>query len=122
MNGTNENTTQTTNDFERYLGILREHLAYVEDDSFRWDDVTAFLIIKLTNTDSWNKESTDSHATQIQITDRSEPLPGMSPTEDFFPTLTLNTTFKSWRLSVPARIHNGNIAQLKGDDPTGIKT
>lgn len=35
MNGTNENTAQTTNDFERYLGILREHLAYVEDDSFR---------------------------------------------------------------------------------------
>ena len=122
MNGTNENTTQTSNDFERYLGILREHLAYVEDDSFRWDDVTAFLIIKLTNTDSWNKESTDSHATQIQITDRSDPLPGMSPTEDFFPTLTLNTTFKYWRLSVPARIHNGNIVQLKGDDPTGIKS
>lgn len=59
-------------------------MSYVEDTSFRWSDVNGILIIQLKNTDSLNKERDASHATQIQITSESMPIPGMSKTEDFF--------------------------------------
>lgn len=84
----------------------------MEDSSFKWNDVNGILIIQLKNTDSLNKERDASHATQIQITSESIPIPGMSKTEDFFPTLTLNTSFKSWRISLDARINKANIALL----------
>lgn len=123
MDGTIANTAQEVeNNFEHYLTVLREHLAYAEDETFSWDDVFAFLIIQLKNTDSLNKTSRASHATQIQITGESTPQPGMSKTEDFFPTLTLNTSFKSWRLSLASRIHRGNIANLEGGNPEENKT
>lgn len=102
----------TTESFEYYISILKENLSYVEDSSFKWNDVNGILIIQLKNTDSLNKERDASHATQIQITSESIPIPGMSKTEDFFPTLTLNTSFKSWRISLDARINKANIALL----------
>lgn len=100
--------------FDYYLNVLKEHLYYVEDTSFKWKDVFGILIIQLKNTDSLNKERKASHATQIQITSESVPVPGMSKTEDFFPTLTMNTSFKSWRISLKARINKANIAELSG--------
>lgn len=102
----------TTESFEYYISILKENLSYVEDSSFKWNDVNGILIIQLKNTDSLNKERDASHATQIQITSESILIPGMSKTEDFFPTLTLNTSFKSWRISLDARINKANIALL----------
>lgn len=101
--------------FEYYLSVLKEHLNYVEDASFKWNDVNGILIIQLKNTDSLNKERDASHATQIQITSESMPTPGMSKTEDFFPTLTMNTSFKSWRILLDARINRLNIASLEGE-------
>lgn len=43
------------------------------------------------------------------------PIPGMSKTEDFFPTLTMNTSFKSWRILLDARINRLNIASLENE-------
>lgn len=100
------------NTFDHYLSVLSNSLSYVEDDSFQWSDVMAILIIQLKNTDSLNKARRESHATQIQITSESNPTPGASKTEDFFPTLTMNSSFKSWRIALPARIHKKNIALL----------
>ena len=102
----------TTECFDNYISILKEKLDYVEDSSFKWNDVIGLLIIQLKNTDSLNKERDASHATQIQITSESTPIPGMSKTEDFFPTLTMNTSFKSWRISLDARMNRENIAAL----------
>lgn len=102
----------TAESFEQYISILKENLSYVEDSSFKWNDVNGILIVQLKNTDSLNKERDASHATQIQITSESIPVSGMSKTEDFFPTLTLNTSFKSWRISLDARINKANIALL----------
>ena len=107
-----------TDGFGKYLGVLKENLQYVEDDTFSWDDTLALLIIKLRNTDSLNKARNESNATQIQLTSERDASEGKRKTEDFFPTLTLNTTFKSWRLSVPARMSSLNIAVLK-DEATG---
>ena len=107
-----------TDGFGKYLGVLKENLQYVEDDTFSWGDTLALLIIKLRNTDSLNKARNESNATQIQLTSERDASEGKRKTEDFFPTLTLNTTFKSWRLSVPARMSTLNIAVLK-DEATG---
>ena len=60
--------TNNTETFEHYLFILKQHLAYVEDSTFKWDNVVGILIIQLKNTDSLNKNDHKSHATQIQIT------------------------------------------------------
>lgn len=108
------NGAQTTphDDFEKYCSVLKEAIPYVEDDTFTWDDVIGLLIIQLKNTDSLNKASKKSHATQIQITSEKDPTV-LRSTEDFFPTLTLNSSFKSWRISIPTRIHMNNINQLK---------
>ena len=38
--------------FDYYLNVLKEHLYYVEDTSFKWKDVFGILIIQLKNTDS----------------------------------------------------------------------
>ncbi len=105
--------TNNTETFEHYLFILKQHLAYVEDSTFKWDNVVGILIIQLKNTDSLNKNDHKSHATQIQITSGKDQASGMSKTEDFFPTLTLNTTFKSWRILVNARINMDNVAKLQ---------
>lgn len=105
-------TSEISKNFEYYLSVLKKHLNYVEDISFKWDDVCGILIVQLKNTDSLNKERNASHATQIQITSESVPVVGMSKTEDFFPTLTMNTSFKSWRLSLAVRINTENIASL----------
>ncbi|SDB13156.1 AAA family ATPase [Butyrivibrio sp. INlla16] len=102
-------------DFQKYIDILKEELSYVEDNSFSWDDVISVLIIQLKNTDSLNKkEQNASHATQIQLTGEKEPENGTSKTEDFFPTFTLNSSFKGWRLSLPVRINRQNIARIGG--------
>lgn len=106
---------EVSESFEYYLSVLKNHLSYVEDTSFRWSDVNGILIIQLKNTDSLNKERDASHATQIQITSESMPIPGMSKTEDFFPTLTMNTSFKSWRILLDARINRLNIASLENE-------
>lgn len=101
--------------FSKYLSVLKEKLQYVEDETFSWDDTLALLIIRLRNTDSLNKSRSESNATQIQLTSERDASEGKRKTEDFFPTLTLNSTFKSWRIAVPARISTMNIAQLKGE-------
>lgn len=105
----------SANEFEYYRSVLEDTLPYVEDDTFSWTAVTGFLILKLTNTDCLkkNKERGASNATQIQITSKRD-AGGPRPTEDFFPTLTLNSSFKSWRLSLAARIHLENIEKLGG--------
>lgn len=102
-------------DFQKYLDLLKSNLNGVEDESFKWSDVIGLLIIKLKNTDSLNKERNASNATQIQITDAQDTEAGKSKTEDFFPTLTLNTSFKSWRVSVSARLNRDNIVYLGGE-------
>ena len=104
-----------TDGFGKYLDLLKDNLQYVEDDTFSWNDTLALLIIKLRNTDSLNKARSESNATQIQLTSERDASEGKRKTEDFFPTLTLNTTFKSWRLSVPARMSSLNIAELKDE-------
>ena len=101
--------------FSDYLNILKHNFSYVEDETFKWDSVIALLIIKLKNTDSLNKEREESNATQIQLTSKKEADDGGRPTEDFFPTLTLNNSFKSWRITIPARIHSRNVLYLGGE-------
>lgn len=103
-------------DFDKYLGNLKSYLPDVEDSSFSWADVIGLLVIKLRNTDSLNKARAASHATQIQLTSESGASEGKRKTEDFFPTLTLNTSFKSWRIAIPTRIHRDNILQLDSND------
>ena len=102
--------------FEKYCSILKQELSYVEDRTFSWDDVVSLLIIKLRNTDSLNKARHESHATQIQLTAERKASEGTRKTEDFFPTLTLNSTFKSWKISVPTRINYRNIDRLSGTE------
>lgn len=102
-------------EFEKYLDNLKNYLPNIEDDSFSWSDVTGLLVIKLRNTDSLNKARAESHATQIQLTSESGTAEGKRKTEDFFPTLTLNTSFKSWRIAIPTRIHRDNIIQLNNN-------
>lgn len=114
----NEASATQHDDFVRYCTTLSEVIPYAEDDTFKWNDVIGLLIIQLKNTDSLNKASRKSHATQIQITSEKDPSV-LRSTEDFFPTLTLNSTFKSWRISIPTRIHMNNINQLKGELETG---
>lgn len=46
---------EVSESFEYYLSVLKNHLSYVEDTSFRWSDVNGILIIQLKNTDSLNK-------------------------------------------------------------------
>ncbi len=106
--------TTAIDSFERYCSILKSELSYVEDGSFSWDDVVGLLVIQLKNTDSLNKARRESHATQIQLTSEREATEGARKTEDFFPTLTLNSSFKSWRISIPARINLRNVEQLGG--------
>ena len=106
-------TTSTDIEFDQVLNKLKVALPYVEDQIFRWDDVTAFLVIQLTNTDSVNKERDVSNATQIQLTAEQAVTEGWRKTEDFFPTLTLNSSFKAWRVSIDARLNNDNLADLQ---------
>ena len=107
-------TATITDEFERYCSVLKSELSYVEDGSFSWDDAVGLLIIQLKNTDSLNKARRESHATQIQLTSEREAAEGARKTEDFFPTLTLNSSFKSWRISIPARVNLRNVEQLGG--------
>lgn len=107
-------TAAVTDEFEHYCSVLKSELSYVEDGSFSWDDAVGLLIIQLKNTDSLNKARRESHATQIQLTSEREAAEGTRKTEDFFPTLTLNSSFKSWRISIPARINLRNVEQLGG--------
>jgi hypothetical protein len=109
-----EATTNITDEFEHYCSILKSELSYVEDGSFSWDDVVGLLVIQLKNTDSLNKARRESHATQIQLTSEREAAEGARKTEDFFPTLTLNSSFKSWRISIPARVNLLNVERLGG--------
>lgn len=110
-----------SNEYENYRSVLKSTLSYVEDSSFSWDDVVGFLVIKLSNTDclKTNKNRSVSNATQIQLTSRRDADGDVRPTEDFFPTLTLNTTFKSWRISVPTRISLKNTSSLEGTEFEG---
>lgn len=103
-------------DFDKYIENLKSYLPDIEDSSFSWGDVVGLLVIKLRNTDSLNKARTGSNATQIQLTSASGVSEGKRKTEDFFPTLTLNTSFKSWRIAIPTRIHKDNILQLDKED------
>jgi len=113
-------TATTTNEFEFYCSILKNELSYVEDESFSWDDAVGFLIIQLKNTDSLNKARRASHSKQIQLTGERRVVEGTRKTEDFFPTLTLNSSFKSWRISIPVRINLRNIEQLGGNAYTSL--
>lgn len=113
-------TATITDEFERYCSILKSELSYVEDGSFSWDDAVGLLIIQLKNTDSLNKARRESHATQIQLTSEREAAEGARKTEDFFPTLTLNSSFKSWRISIPARVNLRNVEQLGGAAYTAL--
>lgn len=38
---------EVSESFEYYLSVLKNHLSYVEDTSFRWSDVNGILIIQL---------------------------------------------------------------------------
>lgn len=98
--------------FNSCIAELRKKLDYVEDDSFKWNDVIAVLVLPLSNTDSLNKDRNVSNATQIQLTGESVPVSGRCKTEDFFPTLTLNTTFERWRIGIPTRINAKNVNNL----------
>lgn len=102
-------------EFQKYLDKIKDYAEYAESESFKWKDVVGLLIIQLKNTDSLNKNSKESHATQIQLTAEKDALDGQSKTEDFFPTLTLNSSFKSWRISVPVRINRRNVLDLGGE-------
>jgi muconolactone delta-isomerase len=113
-------TAPITDEFERYCSVLKSELSYVEDGSFSWDDAVGLLIIQLKNTDSLNKARRESHATQIQLTSEREAAEGARKTEDFFPTLTLNSSFKSWRISIPARVNLRNVEQLGGAAYTAL--
>lgn len=109
-----------TTDFNSILKTLKENVLCDIDGSFEWTDVIALLVIKLRNTDSLNKVREESNATQIQLTSEKDAGDGKRKTEDFFPSLTLNSTFKSWRISIPVRISNKNIAQLKEMDTANV--
>ena len=113
-------TTTITDGFERYCSVLKSELSYVEDGSFSWEEAVGLLIIQLKNTDSLNKARRESHATQIQLTSEREAAEGTRKTEDFFPTLTLNSSFKSWRISIPARVNLRNVEQLGGAAYTSL--
>lgn len=104
--------------FSYYVDILKKNLNYVEDDTFSWNKVVSILIIKLTNTDSLNKDRDASNATQIQLTSPKDGTTDFRITEDFFPTLTLNSTFSRWRIAVPVRLNVQNVIHLKGNVPT----
>jgi len=106
--------------FEKYIETLRTELPYVEDESFAWSDVVSILIILLRNTDSLNKANEASNATQIQITSERTVSDGMRKTEDFFPTLTLNSTFKSWKVAIPVRLNTKNIEKLGGNTSSEV--
>lgn len=112
-NSSDGNNSSTA--FDVCLRALKAALPYAEDDSFSWDTVVGLVVIKLTNTDSINKARTASHATQIQLTAARDATEEGRITEDFFPTLTLNSTFKQWRLSIPARLNTLNLDQLSGE-------
>ena len=105
--------------FSDYLNILKICIPYAEDDTFKWDNVISLLILKLSNTDSLNKEREESNATQIQLTSERDGGEELRKTEDFFPTLTMNKTFKSWRISIPTRICSDNVLVLDGKQPEG---
>lgn len=115
---TNATESTNTNSFEVCLDTLKTALPYAEDESFSWDAVVGLLVIQLTNTDSINKARNASHATQIQLTSEREASEGARKTEDFFPTLTLNSTFKQWRLAIPARLNIPNLDAL-AEVPSG---
>ena len=93
----------SSEEFNKYLNILKSELSYADDEFFSWNNVVGLLIIKLTNTDSLNKDTKGSHATQIQLTSEREGSGSARKTEDFFPTLTLNNSFKSWRIAISAQ-------------------
>lgn len=112
--------TTIADKFEHYRSILKRELSYVEDDTFSWDDVVGLLIIQLKNTDSLNKARKESHATQIQLTSECKAAESTRKTEDFFPTLTLNSSFKSWRISIPARVNLRNVERLSGATSTSF--
>jgi len=111
--------TPLQNNFNDYLQYLKGELNYVQDSTFSWDKVTAILVIPLSNTDSINKTNPKSNATNIVITGSKDATSGQSRTEDFFPSLNINSTFPRWRLEVKARMNRGNIEVLKGNDPAG---
>lgn len=113
-------TAIIADEFEHYCSVLKSELSYVEDGSFSWDDAVGLLIIQLKNTDSLNKARRESHATQIQLTSEREAAEGARKTEDFFPTLTLNSSFKSWRISIPARVNLRNVEELGGAADTSL--
>ena len=110
--------------FSQCIDTLKNELSYIEDASFSWNDVVALLVIKLSNTDSLNKrDNNKSNATQIQLTSEAD-SEEYRKTEDFFPSLVLNKTFKSWRIKIPARINLDNISKLSGEialSPQGWK-
>jgi hypothetical protein len=86
----------------------------VDSPDFRWSEVIAVLVLPLANTDVVDKENDDSNFTQVQITDAANAPAGAGKTEDFFPTLTLNATFRRWRVRVPARYSGANVKALGG--------
>jgi len=101
-----------TETFQKDLALLKTKLGYVEDDTFDWDSVVAILVLRLANTDCLHKDNPASHATQIQLTDSGQSPPGLSKTDDFFPTLVVNDTFSRWRLSVEALMSVKNLKAL----------
>jgi hypothetical protein len=65
--------------FSDMIQKLKTSLSYVnETDLFHWNNIDAILVIKLSNTDSLNKDRPESHATQIQLTDSGGPPAGNS--------------------------------------------
>jgi len=112
-----ENRQNIPTDFQTMIELLKQELDYVEDDSFKWKNVVSLLVIKLSETDSKNKVRGKSNATNIAITESRTTQSGYSKTDDFFPTLVVNETFKKWRTAVKARMHKGNITRLRNEDP-----
>lgn len=115
-----ENNPRIPVDFESYKTFFKQNLAYVEDDSFKWDSTVAYLVLPLSETDSVNKVRGRSNATNIQITDSIDTPNGENKADDFLPSLVVNGTFPGWRLEVKARMHRANIEQLKGNPTGGI--
>lgn len=107
--------------FDQIIERLKAALPSVPDRSFAWNDVIGVIVLKLSNTDSLNKDNDASNATQIQVTAAREPGQDRI-TEDFFPTLTLNRTFKSWRIAVPVRVNVRNCVQLGAENLDESKT
>lgn len=112
MSNNSTESARNVTSFEDVLNTLRQTLDFVSDDTFSWEDVVSTLVIKLSNTDSINKDNPASNATQIQLTSERNSGDSVRKTEDFFPSLVLNQTFKSWRLSVPVRINAENIRRF----------